>query len=177
MILKLHGTYHLLLKVHKGGPRPRSHQKWWSGWSSQCCHLVSYTVVDHLQLLWFVKWCVYYCMYLHFMPFKSFTWSLYRSKAMWRLMAESPAWNAVKTHVFSTELGWGTLQIWKDILKDPPPLSPPIFTQISSWGIVPSCHVSLFFLEIYRLLPIFLTSHFAPGAGTPFHPDLAHSIE
>ena len=101
MILKLHGTYHLLLKVHKGGPRPRSHWKWWSGWSSQCCHLVSYTVVDHLQLLWFMKWCVYYCMYLHFMPFKSVTWSLYRSKAMWRLMAESPAWNAVKTMFFN----------------------------------------------------------------------------
>lgn len=117
MILKLHGTYHLLLKVHKGGPRLRSHQKLWSGWSSQCCHWVSYTVVDHLKLLWFMKWCVYCCIYLHFMPFKSFTWSLYRSKAMWRLTAESPAWSAAKTHVFSTELGWGTLQIWKDIWK------------------------------------------------------------
>ena len=70
-------------------------------WSSQCCHLVSYTVVDHLKLLWFMKWCVYYCMYLHFMLFKSFTWSLYQSKAMWRLMAESPAWNAVKTMFFN----------------------------------------------------------------------------
>ena len=65
-------------------------------------------------------------------------------------MAESLAWKAAKIHVFSTELGCGTLQIWKDILKHPPPLSPPIFTQISSSGHMPSCHVNLLFLEIKK---------------------------
>lgn len=54
------------------------------------------------------------------------------------------------------------------------------------WGIMPSCHVSLFFLEIYRCWLIFtkghyclyfVTSHFAPGTGTPSHQDLAHSTE
>ena len=121
------------------------------------------------------------------MPFKSFTWSLYRSKAMWRLMAESLAWKAAKTHVFSTELGCGTLQIWKDILKDPPPLSPPIFTQISSSGIIPSCHVNLLFLESYTstgsyyrrplLILYTFTSHSGLGVGTPSDQGLAHSTK
>lgn len=31
---------------------------------------------------------------------------------------------------------------WKDILKEPPPLSPPIFTHTSLQGMVPLCHVS-----------------------------------
>ena len=35
---------------------------------------------------------------------------------------------------------------WKDILKEPPLLSPPIFTQISSFGIASPCHVRASFL-------------------------------
>ena len=59
----------------------------------------------------------------------------------------SGAWNAVKTHVLWMLLGQGTLTIWKFILNELPPLSPPIFTHTSSEGIAPSCHVSLLRLQ------------------------------
>ena len=91
---------------------------------------------------------------------KLFIWSLNQSRAMWRLTAESLAWHAAKTHVFSTELGCGSLQIWKDIWKDPPLLSPPIFTQISCSGITPLCRVNLLFLEIVsRFWFVFTEGH------------------
>ena len=40
----------------------------------------------------------------------------------------------LKTQVFVTEFGLGTLQIWKFILKDFPPLSQPSIVQISLSG-------------------------------------------
>ena len=46
------------------------------------------------------------------------------------------------TQVFCTELGLGTLHIWKTILTVSGLLSPPIFTQISVSGIRPLCHVN-----------------------------------
>ncbi len=39
------------------------------------------------------------------------------------------------------------LTIWKVILKDEPPLSPPNLTHASFWGMTPLCHVSDFILK------------------------------
>ena len=117
------------------------------------------------------------------MPFKSFTWSLYRSKAMWRLMAESPAWSAGKMHMFSTEFGWGHCRSgrtsWK-ILHLCLHLSSPRFHLGESCHHAMSACFSLKYIDVgwyLQNLPIFFTSHFAPGAGTPSHQDLAHSTE
>ena len=61
----------------------------------------------------------------------------------------SGASNSEKTQLFLTEFGFSTLTIWKESFMDEPPLSPPIFNQISSGGITSLCHVSWFNL-FYR---------------------------
>ena len=48
------------------------------------------------------------------------------------------------TQVFPTLLGLLTLTTWKFILKELPPLSPPIFSQISSLGSALLCQLRLF---------------------------------
>ena len=72
--------------------------------------------------------------------------SLKRSSATWRLVVVSPASKQENTQVFCTELGIGTFTICSVILKEFPPLSPPIFTQISLAGMIPLCHVRRFSL-------------------------------
>ena len=52
-----------------------------------------------------------------------------------------------KTQVFLTELGVGVLTIWKFILNEFPPLSPPTLTHISDSGILPLCQFRLLHLE------------------------------
>ena len=61
---------------------------------------------------------------------------------MWRLVTVSPASKQQNTQVLWTELGAGTFTIWKFILNEPPPLSPPIFNHTSLAGMTPSCQVS-----------------------------------
>ena len=69
--------------------------------------------------------------------------SLYLSRLTCRLVTLSPASKQEKTHVLWTALGVSVFAIWKFILNDPPPLSPPILIQISSFGMTSPCQVSL----------------------------------
>ena len=86
-------------------------------------------------------------MYLHSpIPQRSFICGLNDSRAMCRLDGVSGASKTAKTQLFFGELGCGTLQTWKESFIESPPLSPPIFTQSSPWGMRPSCQVSLFSL-------------------------------
>lgn len=66
---------------------------------------------------------------------------------MCKFVRLSPASKHEKTQVLCTAFGVGVFTIWKFILNDPPPLSPPIFTHISSSGMMPLCQVSLPTLE------------------------------
>ena len=82
--------------------------------------------------------------YLHCAPFSASTWSLCLSRVMCRLVMESGASTAYSSEAAGMFglLGFGVLTIWKFILNDFPPLSPPILIQISLGGMSPSCHVS-----------------------------------
>ena len=80
--------------------------------------------------------------YLHCAPFSASIWSLYLSRATCRLVMESGASTAAKMQVCLGLLGFGVLTIWKFILNELPPLSPPILIHISLGGMSPSCHVS-----------------------------------
>ncbi len=72
----------------------------------------------------------------------SLTCTRNRSNAIFKLVGLSGASKTQKAHVFLGELGCFTLHIWKDILKLPPPLSPPSLIHTSLSGILPSCHVN-----------------------------------
>ncbi len=76
-----------------------------------------------------------------FIPWASMTCSLHMSSAVWRFMTVSPALKTERRVVTFMEFGWAVLTSWRFSLKLPRPLSPPSFTQISSEGMAPSCHV------------------------------------
>lgn len=84
--------------------------------------------------------CTVTFVYLHFTLDSSFTCWQWCSSPTLRLAFVSSAGKIVTTTVFWGEFGWLTLAIWKTCLKFPPPLSPPIFSQISSSGML-LCHV------------------------------------
>ena len=65
--------------------------------------------------------------------------SLNLSSATCWLVVVSLASKMANTKVFCGELGDSILTIWKFILNVLPPVSPPIFTHSSSFGM-PSCH-------------------------------------
>eukprot|EP00731_Ephydatia_muelleri_P028599 Em0020g243a len=54
---------------------------------------------------------------------------------MWRLVTVSSTSKQQNTQVLWTELGAATFTIWKFILNEPPPLSPPSFSHISLAGM------------------------------------------
>ena len=70
------------------------------------------------------------------------------------------------------------LTIWKFILNDPPPLSPPIFTHISSCGMMALCQVSLptlkymyihcYVKSMFCVTQKWITFHFPLEAGILF---------
>ena len=73
------------------------------------------------------------------------SWALTLDMAMVMLGRESGASKQAKLVVLSAEFGHFTLAIWKFsfVVGFFPPLSPPTFSQISSSGIKPECHVRL----------------------------------
>ena len=79
------------------------------------------------------------CIFLHIVDCRCFIWSLYWSKATWRLTRES--WASIMT-LFWTEVGRGTLQIWNKLSLTvhfiPTYLDPDLI-----WKIVSSVVVSL----------------------------------
>ena len=80
--------------------------------------------------------------YFHLVFWSSDISSWYLSRAMWRLVGVSVASNTANTQLFRTEFGFSILTTCNDALNDDPPLSPPIFSQISLDGIRPSCQVN-----------------------------------
>lgn len=84
--------------------------------------------------------------YRHFKDVSADTCSNMGSRARCKLLVESLASKQANTTVFCSELGCLMLAIWKSILKELPPLSPPTLIQTSSLGITPLCHVKLLFL-------------------------------
>ena len=100
-------------------------------------------VVHNSTFCWHVWWdCLQYCTSTD-------------SAVVWPLPLDSVqglcahyghciASNEQNTILLWVELGQSRFANWKTILKLPPPLSPPIVTQISSCRIIsPSCHVSV----------------------------------
>ena len=92
------------------------------------------------------KSVVYFLTHAQVASFKVFTCSLYFIKAVFKLAQLSFAWNMAKTTVLVLEFGCLRLAIWKAILNDPPPASPPSFMCTSFSGIA-LFHVSLPFLK------------------------------
>ena len=133
-------------RVRKGG-RGTGNLHWWILWNCS-----PYTRISMFKYLCLQFLCI--LVYLHFVFTSSDSWSEYLSRAMCTFVALSGASKAANTHVFFTELGFATLQIWKLILTDCPPLSPPIFIQTSFWGIVPLWFVSWLHLMLQVLYTI-----------------------
>ena len=64
-----------------------------------------------------------------------FACSLYFINAVFKFVHVSLAWNMAKTTAFVFEFGCLSLAVWKAILKDPPPESPPSFKWTSCSGM------------------------------------------
>ena len=100
------------------------------------------TLVFVLQL----KQCLFIKLLTYNSTLCSSSCSLYpRTNPNVKVDGRVTSWNAANMiHVFLTELGCGTLLIWKNILKDPPP-----------------CHVNRLFLEIlYKYWFSFTKGHY-----------------
>lgn len=70
-----------------------------------------------------------------------------------------------------TEFGWGMFKIWKFIFMDPPPLSPPILSQIFPDGMIdalasslPNLHEIIDLLVVHARNVCIVTCHFGQAA-------------